>query len=66
VGTSSAAQAIVQQTAPERSAAQPTPRWADAAAVALFLALAFWVTSGLWIHVGSLALVNGGSDVHFF
>jgi hypothetical protein len=66
VGTWSAAQAIVQQTAPEPSAARPTPRWADAAAVVLYLALALWVTSGLWRHVGSLALVNGGSDVHFF
>jgi hypothetical protein len=66
VGTPSAAQAIVQQTAPERSAAQPTPRWADAAAVVLYLALACWVTSGLWRHIDALALVNGGSDVHFF
>ena len=66
MGTSSAAQAIVKQSAPERSAAKPAPRWADAAAVALFLALALWVTSGLWIHIGSLALVNGASDVHFF
>ena len=66
MGTSGAAQAIVQQTAPEPSAAQPTPRWADAAAVVLYLALALWVTSGLWRHVGSLALVNGASDVHFF
>lgn len=66
MGTSSAAQAIVKQSALERSAAKPAPRWADAAAVALFLALALWVTSGLWIHIGSLALVNGASDVHFF
>jgi hypothetical protein len=66
VGTSSAAQAIVQQTAPERSANRPTPRWADTAAVVLYLALALWVTSGMWRHVGALALVNGGSDVHFF
>jgi hypothetical protein len=66
VGTSSAAQAIVQQTALERPAARPTPRWADAAAVVVFLALALWVTSGLWRHIGALALVNGGSDVHFF
>ena len=66
VGTSSAAQAIVQQTAPERSANRPTPRWADAAAVVLYLALALWVTSGMWRHIGALALVNGGSDVHFF
>ena len=66
MGTPSAAQAIVQRTAPERSADRPTPRWADAAVVVLYLALALWVTSGLWRHVGSLALVNGGSDVHFF
>ncbi len=66
VGTSSAAPAIVQQTAPERSAVRPTPRWADAAVVVFYLALAFWVTSGLWRHIGALALVNGGSDVHFF
>jgi hypothetical protein len=66
VGTSSAAQAIVQQTAPERSADRPTPRWADAAAVVFYLALALWVTSGMWRHIGALALVNGGSDVHFF
>jgi hypothetical protein len=66
VGTSSAAKAIDQQTAPERSAARPAPRWADLAAAALYLALAFWVTSGLWRHVGALALVSGGSDLHFF
>jgi len=34
--------------------------------VVLYLTLALWVTSGLWRHVGALALVNGGSDVHFF
>ena len=34
--------------------------------MALYLALAFWVTSGLWRHVGALALVSGGSDLHFF
>ena len=66
VGTRSAAQAILQQTAPERSAARRTPRWADAAVIVLYLALALWVTSGLWRHIGALALVNGGSDVHFF
>jgi hypothetical protein len=66
VGTPGAAQAIVPRTAPERSAVRPTPRWAEAAAVVLYLALALWVTSGLWYHVGALALVNGGSDVHFF
>ena len=42
------------------------PRWADWAAVALYLALAFWVTSRLWRNTGAFALVNGGSDVHFF
>jgi hypothetical protein len=66
VGTPSAAKAVDQQTAPVRSAARPMPRWADPAAVALYLALAFWVTSGLWRHIGALALVNGGSDAHFF
>jgi hypothetical protein len=66
VGTPSAIQAADQQTAPERSAGRPTPRWADAAVVVLYLALAFWVTSGMWSHIGALALVNGGSDVHFF
>ncbi len=66
VGTRSAAQAILQQTAPERSAARRTPRWADAAVIVLYLALALWVTSGLWRHIGALALVHGGSDVHFF
>src|ERR1700752_2188965 len=66
VSASRTAEAISQRTAPERSADRLAPRWADWAAVALFLALAFWVTSGLWVHVGSLALVNGGSDVTFF
>ncbi|MFZ0188842.1 MAG: hypothetical protein WAL72_18065 [Streptosporangiaceae bacterium] len=66
MGTRSAAQAILQQTAPERSAARRTPRWADAAVIVLYLALALWVTSGLWRHIGALALVHGGSDVHFF
>jgi hypothetical protein len=66
VGTPSAAKAVDQRTAPARSAARPMPRWADPAAVALYLALAFWVTSGLWRHIGALALVNGGSDAHFF
>ena len=66
MGTSGAVKAADPQTAPEGSAARVMPRWADAAAVALYLALAFWVTSRLWRHVGALALVNGGSDVHFF
>ena len=66
MGTSGAVKAADPQTAPERSAVRVTPRWADAAAVVLYLALAFWVTSGLWRHIGALALVNGGSDVHFF
>jgi hypothetical protein len=34
--------------------------------VVLYLALALWVTSGLWRHTGALALVNGGTDVRFF
>jgi hypothetical protein len=34
--------------------------------VGLYLAVACWVTSGLWRHIGALALVNGGSDVRFF
>ena len=66
MGTSGAVKAADPQTASEGSAARVVPRWADAAAVALYLALAFWVTSRLWRHVGALALVNGGSDVHFF
>ena len=32
----------------------------------LYLALALWVTSGLWRHIGGFSLVSGGSDVHFF
>jgi len=32
----------------------------------LYLALAFWVTSGLWDHTGALALVDNPYDVHFF
>ena len=66
MGASSSAEAVDQQTAPERSADRPVPRWADGAAVALYLALAFWVTCRLWRNTGALALVNGGSDVHFF
>src|SRR5580693_3907413 len=63
---SSTAEAVGQRTAPKRSADRLVPRWADCAAVAFYLALACWVTSGLWRHIGALALVNGGSDVHFF
>jgi hypothetical protein len=66
VSVSRAAEAVGQRAAPERSADRLVPRWADGAAVALSLALAFWVTSGMWMHVGSLALANGGSDVTFF
>ncbi len=66
MSVSRAAEAVGQRAAPERSADRLVPRWADGAAVALSLALAFWVTSGMWMHVGSLALVNGGSDVTFF
>ena len=49
----------------QRTAGRLVPRWADCAAVAFYLALACWVTSGLWRHVDALALVNGGSDVSF-
>jgi hypothetical protein len=66
MSASSTAVAVGHRTAPERSADRLVPRWADCAAVVLYLALALWVTSGLWRHVGALALVNGGSDVHFF
>jgi hypothetical protein len=66
MSASSAAEAVGQRTAPERSADRLVPRWADCAAVAFYLALASWVTSGLWRHVGALALVNGNSDVTFF
>jgi hypothetical protein len=66
VSTSSATQAAGQQTALERFGARPMPRWADPVAVVLYLALAWWVTSGLWRHTGALALVNGGTDVRFF
>jgi hypothetical protein len=66
VRTSGAAQAVDQQAVPEPSAARPAPRWAEPAAVVLYLTLAIWVTSGLWRHIGALALVNGASDVHFF
>ena len=41
-------------------------RWADPAAVVLYLVLAFWVTYRLWRNAGALALVNNDSDVHFF
>ncbi len=34
--------------------------------MALYFALALWVTSGLWRHIGALAEVHGDSDVHFF
>jgi hypothetical protein len=66
VFTPSAAQAADQQTAAERPAARLVTRWADPVVVALYLVLAVWVTSGMWRHVGALALVSGGSDVHFF
>jgi hypothetical protein len=69
VGTPSAAQARRQagrHAAPQRPAARPPPCWKDLAAVLVYLALALWVTSGMWRHVGALALRNGGSDVQFF
>src|ERR1700730_17789875 len=66
MSASSAAEAVGRQAMPGRSADLSVPRWADYAAVAVYLALACWVTSGLWRDVDALALVNGGSDVHFF
>jgi hypothetical protein len=66
VSASSATGAVGLRTAQERSAARLMPRWADPAAVALYLALAFWVTYRLWRDVGALALANGGSDVRIF
>jgi hypothetical protein len=42
------------------------PRWADPAVVALYLALALWVTYGLWRNTGAFALASGGSDVRLF
>jgi hypothetical protein len=61
-----AAEAVGRQPAPERSAARIVPRWADFGAAAVYLALAGWVTSGMWREVGALALVNNTSDVPFF
>src|SRR5215469_13401755 len=66
MSASSAAEAVGPRTAPARSAARSAPGWAEPAAVVLYLALALWVTSGMWRHIGALALVSGGSDVHFF
>src|SRR5215469_14192997 len=66
MSASSAAEAVGPRTAPARSAARSAPGWAEPAAVVLYLALALWVTSGVWRHVGALALVSGGSDVSFF
>jgi len=66
VSTSSATGAVSQQAAPGRSAARLKPRWADAAAVVLYLALAFWVTCRLWRDTGALALTDNPSDVRFF
>ena len=66
VFTSSSAEAVDQLAAPERSAAQLRPRWADPAVVALYLVLALWVTARLWLHTSALALASGGSDVRFF
>jgi hypothetical protein len=66
VSTSGATEAVDQRAAPERSAPKLTPRWADPAAVVLYLALALWVTCRLWRHTSALALASGGSDVRFF
>lgn len=66
MSASSATGIVNQAAAQERPAARRMSRWADAAAVVLYLALAFWVTYRLWRDTGALALVNGGSDLHFF
>ena len=66
MSTSRPVEAVNQQIAPERSAARLMSRWADPAAVVLYLVLAFWVTYRLWRNAGALALVNNDSDVHFF
>ncbi|MGH3283417.1 MAG: hypothetical protein ACRDPD_01810 [Streptosporangiaceae bacterium] len=66
MSASMAAEAVGQRTAPDRPADRIVPRWADCAAVGFYLAVALWMTSGLWRHVNALALVNGGSDVTFF
>ena len=34
--------------------------------MAAYVVLAFWVTSGVWRHIGALSLVNNLSDVPFF
>ncbi|HME65403.1 MAG TPA: hypothetical protein VKG61_10970, partial [Streptosporangiaceae bacterium] len=57
---------VGRAAAPSRPAGPAVPRWADYAVAAAYLALACWVTSGLWREVGAFALVSGGSDVHFF
>jgi hypothetical protein len=66
VSSSGVTGAVNQQSAPQRSAVRLIPRWADPAVVVSYLALACWVTYRLWRNTGALALVNGGSDVHFF
>ena len=66
MSVSSAAEAVGQRTAPSGPRTGPCLGGQIARAVAVYLALAFWVTSGLWRNIGALALVNGGSDVHFF
>ncbi len=66
MSASRAAVAVGRRAALGRPGDRVVPRWADAAAITAYLALACWVTSRLWRSTGALALVNGGSDVHFF
>ena len=66
MSVSGAAEGVGQRTVLDRSAARLVPRWVDYGAVAVYLALALWVTSGMWRDVGALALVNNTSDVPFF
>ena len=62
----SAAGAVGQRVGAERSGGGLVPRWAECGAVAAYVVLAFWVTSGLWRHIGAFSLVNNLSDVPFF
>lgn len=59
----SAADAVGQRAGAERSAGRLVRRYG---AVAVYLVLAFWVTSGLWRHIGAFSMVNNLSDVPFF
>ena len=62
----SAAGAVDQRVGAQQSDGRLVPRWAECGAVAAYVVLAFWVTSGLWRHIGALSMVNNLSDVPFF